>query len=134
MSASSRRKPQRVGRRVQHQIIAGLAQLVEQLPCKHQVAGSTPAAGTSFQSPYVFVMERRRPLTTSAVRKIVSRAGAVAELEFPVRPHMLRQGCGYTLANAGHDKRAIQHYMGHSDIQYTCRYETNLRDTVDLGT
>ena len=25
---------------------AGLAQLVEQLPCKHQVAGSTPAAGT----------------------------------------------------------------------------------------
>ena len=26
--------------------LAGLAQLVEQLPCKHQVAGSTPAAGT----------------------------------------------------------------------------------------
>ncbi len=25
--------------------LAGLAQLVEQLPCKHLVAGSTPAAG-----------------------------------------------------------------------------------------
>lgn len=25
---------------------AGLAQLVEQLPCKHQVASSNPAAGT----------------------------------------------------------------------------------------
>ena len=26
--------------------VAGLAQLVEQLPCKHQVASSNPAAGT----------------------------------------------------------------------------------------
>ena len=28
--------------------VAGLAQLVEQLICNHQVAGSTPAAGTTF--------------------------------------------------------------------------------------
>ena len=26
---------------------AGLAQLVEQLPCKHQVVGSSPSAGTN---------------------------------------------------------------------------------------
>ena len=26
---------------------AGLAQMVEQLPCKHQVGGSTPPAGTT---------------------------------------------------------------------------------------
>ena len=28
--------------------IAGLAQMVEQLPCKHQVESSIPSAGTNF--------------------------------------------------------------------------------------
>jgi len=37
---------------------AGLAQLVEQLICNHQVASSNPAAGTTFQknSPHITVM------------------------------------------------------------------------------
>lgn len=74
------------------------------------------------RSPYVFVTERRGPLTTSAVRKIIVRAGESAELGFPVHPHMLRHACGYKLANDGHDTRAIQLYMGHSNIQHTCRY------------
>jgi Phage integrase family len=33
--------------------------------------------------------------------------------------HMLRHGCGYTLANAGHDTRALQAYLGHKNIQHT---------------
>ena len=74
------------------------------------------------KSPYVFVTERRGPLTTSAVRKIIARAGEVAELGFPVHPHMLRHACGFYLANEGHDTRAIQMYLGHSNIQHTCRY------------
>ena len=74
------------------------------------------------RSPYVFVTERRGPLTTSAVRKIVARAGELAGLGFPVHPHMHRHACGYKLANEGHDTRAIQQYIGHSNIQHTCRY------------
>ena len=74
------------------------------------------------RSPYVFVTERRGPITTSAVRKIVARAGELAGLGFPVHPHMLRHACGYKLANEGHDTRAIQQYIGHSNIQHTCRY------------
>jgi hypothetical protein len=27
---------------------------------------------------------------------------------FPIHPHMLRHGCGYALANAGHDTRALR--------------------------
>jgi type 1 fimbriae regulatory protein FimB/type 1 fimbriae regulatory protein FimE len=73
-------------------------------------------------SAYVFVTERRGPLTDSAVRRIVARAGAVADLGFRVHPHMLRHGCGYKLANDGHDTRAIQHYLGHRNIQHTVRY------------
>jgi len=73
-------------------------------------------------SPYIFTTERRGPMTTSAVRKLVTRAGEEAELGFPVHPHMLRHAAGYKLANDGHDTRAIQHYLGHKNIQHTVRY------------
>ena len=73
-------------------------------------------------TPYVFVTERKGPLTTSTVRKLVSRAGIKAGIGFPVHPHMLRHACGYKLANEGHDTRAIQHYLGHKNIQHTVRY------------
>lgn len=73
-------------------------------------------------SPYLFESELKAPLKTDAVRKIVSRAGALADLGFSIHPHMLRHACGYKLANDGHDTRAIQHYLGHKNIQHTVRY------------
>lgn len=73
-------------------------------------------------TPYVFVTERKGPLTTSTVRKIVARAGENARIPFPVHPHMLRYACGFKLANDGHDTRALQHYLGHKNIQHTVRY------------
>jgi hypothetical protein len=30
--------------------------------------------------------------------------------------------CGYALANAGHDTRRIQDWLGHRSIQHTTRY------------
>jgi integrase len=30
---------------------------------------------------------------------------------------LLRHACGYVLANAGHDTRALQAYLGHRNIQ-----------------
>jgi site-specific recombinase XerD len=41
---------------------------------------------------------------------------------------MLRHACGYALANAGHDTRSIQDYLGHKAIQHTVRY-TELSST-----
>lgn len=73
-------------------------------------------------SPYVFVTERKGPLTTSTVRKMVARAGEKAKLDFPAHPHMLRHACGFKLANDGQDTRAVQHYLGHKIIQHTVRY------------
>jgi type 1 fimbriae regulatory protein FimB/type 1 fimbriae regulatory protein FimE len=35
---------------------------------------------------------------------------------------MLRHACGFKLANDGHDTRAIQEWIGHSNIQHTTRY------------
>jgi type 1 fimbriae regulatory protein FimE len=73
-------------------------------------------------TPYLFVTERGGPMTDSNVRKIVSRAGAVGRIPFPVHPHMLRHATGYKLANDGHDTRAIQQYLGHRNITHTVRY------------
>jgi type 1 fimbriae regulatory protein FimE len=73
-------------------------------------------------SPYVLTTERGSAMTDSSVRKIIARAGDEARLGFPVHPHMLRHACGFKLANEGHDTRAIQHYLGHRNIQHTVRY------------
>lgn len=74
------------------------------------------------ETPYVFVSERKAPLTVDTVRKIVARAGHHAGMPFPIHPHMLRHATGYKLANDGQDTRAIQHYLGHRNIQHTTRY------------
>jgi site-specific recombinase XerD len=34
----------------------------------------------------------------------------------------LRHGCGFALANAGHDTTALQAWLGHKNIQHTVRY------------
>lgn len=74
------------------------------------------------ETPYAFVTERKGPLTDSAFRKIVARAGREAGLTFPVHPHMLRHSTGFKLANDGRDTRTIQLYLGHKNIQHTVRY------------
>jgi len=74
------------------------------------------------QTAYVFVSERKAPLTVDAIRKIVSRAGREAGIAFQVHPHMLRHATGYKLANDGQDTRSIQQYLGHRNIQNTTRY------------
>ena len=73
-------------------------------------------------SPYVFVSERKAPLSPRSIRAIVARAGQLAGLPFVPHPHQLRHACGYYLAAHGHDTRAIQDYLGHKNIQHTVRY------------
>jgi type 1 fimbriae regulatory protein FimB/type 1 fimbriae regulatory protein FimE len=50
------------------------------------------------------------------------RVGEVAKMQSPIHSHMLRHACGFKLAHAGHDTRALQHYLGHKNIQHTVRY------------
>lgn len=74
------------------------------------------------ETQYVFVSERKAPLSTRTVRHLVARAGLLAGLSAPVHPHQLRHACGYYLAAKGHDTRAIQDYLGHKNIHHTVRY------------
>jgi len=100
---------------------------------KGGVASTHPISGTEtralkrlqrdyVKSPYVFTTERKGPLTSSTIRKMIARAGINAGIGFPIHPHMLRHSTGYKLANDGQDTRSIQHYMGHRNIQHTVRY------------
>lgn len=73
-------------------------------------------------SPYVFLSERGAPLTPAGFLKLLVRLGEAAAFPFPIHPHMLRHGCGFKLANDGHDTRAIQHYLGHKKIDNTVKY------------
>jgi type 1 fimbriae regulatory protein FimB/type 1 fimbriae regulatory protein FimE len=54
--------------------------------------------------------------------RLIQRLGEAAKMPFPIYPHMLRHACGFKLANDGHDTRALQHYLGHKNIQHTVRY------------
>ena len=54
--------------------------------------------------------------------RLIQRLGEAAKMPFPIHPHMLRHACGFKLANDGHDMRALQHYLGHKNIQQTVRY------------
>lgn len=100
---------------------------------KHGIASVHPLRGPELralrrlqrdysETAYVFVSERKAPLTADAIRKMVGRAGRHAGIEFSIHPHMLRHATGYKLANDGQDMRTIQHYLGHRNIQHATRY------------
>jgi integrase len=97
-------------------------------PSVHPISGVESRALRRLQreqelkSPFVFTSERGAPFDTSGLRKMLARLGVAARFDFPVHPHMLRHACGYHLANKGHDTRALQHYLGHRNIQHTVRY------------
>jgi len=72
--------------------------------------------------PHVFVSERGAPMTAKSFHALIQRLGQRAGMAFPIHPHMLRHACGYALANAGHDTRSLQAWLGHRNIQHTVRY------------
>jgi type 1 fimbriae regulatory protein FimB/type 1 fimbriae regulatory protein FimE len=97
-------------------------------PSTHPIRGDELRALRRLQreqkpkSPFVFTSERGSPFTTAGFARMVERAGVEAKLGFKAHPHMLRHACGFALANAGHDTRALQAYLGHRNIQHTVRY------------
>src|SRR5262245_26299608 len=66
--------------------------------------------------------ERGGPISPIGFHRLIQRLGEAAKMPFPIHPHMLRHACGFKLANDGHDTRALQHYLGHKNIQHTVRY------------
>jgi integrase len=102
-------------------------------PATHPLTGREMRALRKHQrenerSPFVFTSERGAPLSAPGFSRMVERAGRAAKLGIKVHAHMLRHACGYALANAGHDTRALQAYLGHANIQNTTRYTALAHD------
>jgi integrase len=93
----------------------------DEIRALHKLHRENPPRGA-----YVFVSERGGPMSTLGFHHLIARLGTAAKMPFGVHPHMLRHACGFKLANDGHDTRALQHYLGHKNIQHTVRY-TELR-------
>jgi site-specific recombinase XerD len=71
---------------------------------------------------YVFITERGGAMSAGGFLKSLGRIGKAAKFTFPVHPHMLRHATGFKLAGDGVDTRALQHFLGHANIQHTVRY------------
>jgi integrase len=102
-------------------------------PATHPLTGRDLRALRKHQreaspSAFVFVSERGAPLSAPGFSRMVERAGRSAKLGIKAHAHMLRHACGYALANAGHDTRALQAYLGHRNIQNTTRYTALAQD------
>jgi integrase len=96
-------------------------------PSVHPLSGAELRALRRLQrespaNPFVFVSERGAPFTTAGFARMIERSARRAGLGLKAHPHMLRHACGFALANAGHDTRAVQAYLGHRNIQHTVRY------------
>jgi integrase len=104
-----------------------VARLKHGVPSVHPIGGEELRALRRLrreqpEGRHVFQTERDAPMTPAGFRKTLARIGEASELGFPVHPHMLRHACGFKLANDGQDTRALQHYLGHRNIQHTVRY------------
>ena len=71
---------------------------------------------------FVFLSERKAPLSVDGAQKLVERLGEAAKLPFPIHAHMLRHAAGYALAARGVDTRTLQAFMGHRSIANTVVY------------
>jgi integrase len=95
-------------------------------PSVHPLRGDELRALRELQrnakTPFVFETERETGFTPDAINRLIKGVGKRTTLGFPVHAHMLRHACGFALANAGHDTRAIQDWLGHRSIQHTVRY------------
>ena len=73
------------------------------------------------EGAFVFASERGGPMTRFNVSKMIAAAGERTGLPY-AHPHMLRHTCGHLLADAGHDTRRLQLWLGHVDIKHTAHY------------
>jgi type 1 fimbriae regulatory protein FimB/type 1 fimbriae regulatory protein FimE len=71
---------------------------------------------------FLFLSERKAPLSVAGAQKLIERLGETANMPFPIHAHMLRHAAGYALAARGVDTRTLQAFVGHRSIANTVVY------------
>jgi len=78
------------------------------------------AAGVD--STYVFITKFHKPLSTQAVRNLVSKYTEMAGIDKKITPHIFRHSFASLLLEEGVDIKYIQDFLGHSSISTTQIY------------
>ena len=73
------------------------------------------------------------PFTTAGFARMIECAAAGAVAHPHMLPHMLRHGCGYALANKGHNTRAIQGWLGRRSITSTAALAGSRRLCIGIA-
>jgi site-specific recombinase XerD len=96
---------------------------VREADCKHE---------------YLFAYDRNRRLHHKGIQTLIETLKATAGLRGneAIKPHGLRHWCATNLLRNGANLRDVQQFLGHSDLQTTCRYlhssEEQLRAISEL--
>ena len=86
-----------------------------------------------FRHAFLFLSERKAPLSVDGVQKLVERLGVAAGFAFPIHAHMLRHSAGYALAGRGVDTRTLQAFMGPRSIGNTVIYTAVVLLSLRIG-
>ncbi len=93
-----------------------------------------PRATSANSSPALLINRSGDPLTPSALRTRLERAGVAAGLASRLTPHMLRHTAATQLIEAGVDIRFVQRLLGHASLTtteiYTHVADRSLRHAV----
>ena len=74
------------------------------------------------KTPFVFVNQQGKPLTTGGVRYILSKYTGNEGLKHHISPHAIRHTFATSMISNGADVRIVQEMLGHSSISTTQKY------------
>ena len=66
-------------------------------------------------------LSKHRQQRTIGFHWLIQRLGEVAKMPFPIHPHSFAMPAGSSSPTMA-TTRALQHYLGHKNIQHTVRY------------